>query len=74
MQQYEQCFNFPSFNYLVIWAKPNIPFVCIEPRLGIVEHDDTNGDFLKKDALICLPKGETFEAKYVIEIIEQENL
>jgi galactose mutarotase-like enzyme len=62
--------SFPDFNYLGIWAKPNAPFVCIEPWLGIADHDNTNGDFLKKDGLITLPKGEVFEAEYLIEIEE----
>jgi len=62
--------HFPDFNYLGIWAKPNAPFVCIEPWLGIADHENTDGDFLKKDGLISLPKGEVFEAEYIIEIKE----
>lgn len=62
--------SFDDFNYLGIWAKPNAPFVCIEPWLGIADHDDTDGDFLKKDGLIALVKGEVFEAEYVVEIVE----
>lgn len=62
--------SFPDFNYLGIWAKPNAPFVCIEPWLGIADHDNTDGDFLKKDGLIALAEGNIFEAEYVIEIEE----
>jgi len=62
--------SFPDFNYLGIWAKPNAPFVCIEPWLGIADHENTDGDFLKKDGLIALPKGAIFEAEYIIEIEE----
>ena len=62
--------HFADFSYLGIWAKPNAPFVCIEPWLGIADNENTDGDFLKKDGLICLPKGEIFEAKYSIEIEE----
>lgn len=62
--------SFSDFPYLGIWAKPNAPFVCIEPWIGIADHDDTDGDFLKKDKLIGLPKGEIFEAKFIIEIEE----
>lgn len=62
--------TYPDFEYLGIWAKPNAPFVCIEPWLGIADHENTDGDFLKKDGLITLPKGETFTAEYVIKIEE----
>lgn len=62
--------SFKGFPYLGIWAKPNAPFVCIEPWIGIADHENTNSDFLKKDKLVELPKGETFVAQYTIEIIE----
>ncbi len=62
--------RFADFNYLGIWAKPNAPYVCIEPWLGIADHENTDGDFLKKDALIELAKGQIFSAQYSIEIEE----
>tara|TARA_R110000868_G_scaffold50189_1_gene160640 strand:- start:447 stop:1325 length:879 start_codon:yes stop_codon:yes gene_type:complete len=62
--------SFSDFKYLGIWAKPNAPFVCIEPWLGIADHENTDGDYLKKDGLISIPKGEIFEANYEIEIEE----
>ena len=62
--------SYSDFNYLGVWAKPNAPFVCIEPWLGIADHENTDGDYLKKDGLISLPKGKIFEAKYSIEIEE----
>ncbi|MFT6165922.1 MAG: galactose mutarotase-like enzyme [Vicingaceae bacterium] len=65
--------SFSDFKYLGIWAKPNAPFVCIEPWLGIADHENTDGDYLKKEGLIRLPKGEIFQANYRIEI-EEYNL
>lgn len=62
--------SFADFKYLGLWAKPNAPFVCIEPWLGIADHENTDGDYLKKDGLIKLPKGESFEASFEIEIEE----
>jgi galactose mutarotase-like enzyme len=61
---------YPDFSYLGIWAKPNAPFVCVEPWLGIADHENTDGNYLKKDGLITLPKGEIFKAQYTIEIKE----
>lgn len=62
--------SFEGFPYLGIWAKPNAPFVCIEPWIGTADDENTDGDFLKKDKLIELPKGEIFTAQYSIEIKE----
>jgi len=62
--------RYQDFNYLGIWAKPNAPYVCIEPWLGIADHENTDGDFLKKDGIVSLPEGEIFTAEYSIEIEE----
>lgn len=62
--------SFPDFNYLGIWAKPGAPFVCIEPWLGVADNIDGDGLLEHKEAIIKLPAGEKFEAKYSIRIIE----
>jgi galactose mutarotase-like enzyme len=62
--------SYSDFKYLGIWAKPNAPFICIEPWIGIADHENTDGDYLKKDGLIVLPKAEVFEASYEVEIEE----
>lgn len=62
--------SFSDFKYLGIWSKPNAPFVCIEPWLGIADHENTDGDYFKKDGLIGLPVGEVFKAIYEVEIEE----
>jgi len=59
---------FDDFDYLGIWAKPNAPFVCIEPWLGIADHENTNGDFLEKEGLISLEETNRFQANYIISI------
>ena len=51
-------------------AKPNASFICIEPWLGIADHENTDGNFLKKDGLISLQIGKIFTAQYSIEIEE----
>lgn len=62
--------EFPDFNYLGIWAKPQAPFVCIEPWLGVADSVDSDGLIEHKEAIIKLPAGEKFEAKYLVKIIE----
>ena len=60
--------SYSDFKYLGIWAKPNASFVCIEPWLGIADHENTDGNYFKKDGLIALPKTEVFEASYEVKI------
>jgi len=61
---------YKDFPYLGLWAKPQAPFICIEPWIGTADNENTDGDFLKKDKLISLPQGETFTAEYTITIDE----
>ncbi len=63
--------SYSDFNYLGIWAKPGAPFVCIEPWLGITDDESSTGDLVKKEGIIALAAQQTFEASYVIEILEQ---
>jgi len=62
--------EYNDFPYLGLWAKPNSPYICIEPWIGINDYENSNGDFSKKDGIIHLPAGEIFEAQYSIEILE----
>jgi len=60
--------EFKDFSYLGIWSKPNAPFVCIEPWLGIADSHDTNQKIEDKEAIIHLaPKGN-YSASYSIII------
>lgn len=63
--------TFNDFNYLGIWAKPNAPYVCIEPWLGIADHENTTQELIKKEGIIQLPQNETFSASYSIQIHER---
>ena len=60
--------SYHDFPYLGIWAKPNGDYVCIEPWLGIADNESTNQEFTTKEGILKLPVGETFEARYSIEI------
>ncbi len=62
-------FNFDS-PVLGIWAKPNAPYVCIEPWWGINDSHDKKADFSEKREIMALePKSErTF--KWCAEISE----
>ncbi|MDB9720924.1 aldose 1-epimerase family protein [Winogradskyella sp.] len=60
--------SFNDFPFLGIWAKPNAPYVCIEPWLGIADSETTNQNIEEKEGIIALNAGETFSASYNIEI------
>ena len=59
--------NFEQFPYLGIWAKPNAPFVCIEPWFGTADSVETNGAFVEKRNILTLKPKETFECEYTVE-------
>jgi galactose mutarotase-like enzyme len=57
-----------EFDYLGLWAKPNAPFVCIEPWLGISDAVNTNQDFTQKEGIQRLEVGETKVISFEINI------
>ncbi|UOB17744.1 aldose 1-epimerase family protein [Abyssalbus ytuae] len=61
--------EFNDFNYVGIWAKPNGNFVCIEPWLGITDHENTNSNFAEKEGIIKLNPKTGFTASYSIQIL-----
>ncbi|WP_411894905.1 aldose 1-epimerase family protein [Winogradskyella sp. A2] len=60
--------TFKDFEYLGIWAKPKAPYVCIEPWLGIADHENTNQKIEDKEGIILLENNKSFNASYTIEI------
>ncbi|MGB0391436.1 MAG: aldose 1-epimerase family protein [Salibacteraceae bacterium] len=60
--------SYSDFKDLGIWAKPKVPFVCIEPWLGVTDHENATGDLKDKDGIISLPAGDKYEASFTIEI------
>lgn len=65
--------SFKDFNFLGIWAKPNAPYVCIEPWLGIADNENTNRKIEEKEGILSLDSGLVFNAAYTIEI-DQSHL
>ena len=62
--------EFEDFPYLGIWAKPNAPYVCIEPWLGIADSYDADRDLENKEAILSLEAKKDFKAAYAIVIKE----
>ena len=63
--------HFSDFNYLGIWAKPNAPFVCIEPWLGITDDINSTGEIEHKEGILNLETKKSFTAEYSIVIDEE---
>jgi galactose mutarotase-like enzyme len=61
--------DFENFPYLGIWAKPQAPYVCIEPWIGIADHVDSNREFITKERLIILDAGAEQKFSYSVTIL-----
>tara|TARA_R110000868_G_scaffold306734_3_gene568134 strand:- start:65323 stop:66201 length:879 start_codon:yes stop_codon:yes gene_type:complete len=57
-----------DFDYLGIWAKPNAPFVCIEPWLGITDSANSNQNIETKEGLLTLEPHQSEWKTYSINI------
>ncbi len=61
--------NFDSFPHLGIWTKNNAPFLCIEPWQGYADSVNSNGDIFKKEGIITITEGESYQASFSIELV-----
>lgn len=62
--------EFNDFSSLGLWAKPNAPFVCIEPWLGYADSSIASGNLKDKEAILQLEPNKEFKASYSITIKE----
>lgn len=56
--------NLTEFPYLGIWTKPNAPFICLEPWLGLADRQNSTGDLIAKEGIQQLEAGKDFNAAY----------
>jgi galactose mutarotase-like enzyme len=61
--------RFDDFPNLGIWTKMDAPFICIEPWFGYSDTTESNGNLFEKEGIIVLKTGDTFQAKFSIEIL-----
>lgn len=57
-----------DFKNLGVWAKHKAPFICVEPWLGVTDHENTTGDFEKKEGVLSLSSNEVYHAKFEIKV------
>lgn len=60
-------FNIGHAPYLGIWAKPNAPYVCIEPWFGVNDSTVKKRDFSEKDEIISLSEMSEFSFSWEAE-------
>ncbi|RZS99481.1 aldose 1-epimerase family protein [Aquimarina brevivitae] len=60
--------DFKDFPDLGIWAKPNAPYVCIEPWLGYADVENTNQNLEEKEGIQQLPAKEIHHSSYTITV------
>lgn len=58
--------EFAGFPELGIWAKPGVPFVCIEPWYGYADPEQPYGDITNKPGILKLAAGKTFTCTHKI--------
>jgi galactose mutarotase-like enzyme len=56
------------FNYLGIWGKGDVPFVCLEPWCGVTDVVGHDKQFSKKEGIVKLQEGNEFVFSYSIEM------
>lgn len=62
-------FDFDS-PFLGIWAKPNAPYVCLEPWWGVNDNYDKKADLSQKRGIMSLLPGDCKEFTWEVSITE----
>ena len=63
-------FCFGDAPFFAIWAKPNAPYVCLEPWYGINDSREKKPDLSKKRGIQELTPGESFSFLWKAEFYE----
>lgn len=58
--------------YFGLWAKKDIPFICLEPWFGVGDTLIHDKNFLNKKGLITLGQNEKFNFSYSLEFFKEE--
>lgn len=64
--------DFEGFKYLLIWSKPDAPYVSAETWCGITDSFDTDKNIKTKEGINSLPAGEHFIRTHSFEIVKEK--
>ncbi len=59
--------SFDGFEYVLLWTKPNAPFLCIELNCGIDDYADTDRILEHKKGNVCLDGGKEYTLCHTME-------
>lgn len=62
--------DYPEVPVVMVWTKPNAPYICIEPWFGAPDHINSNYQITDKFAIQSVEAGKTFTVKRVITALE----
>ena len=60
--------RFTGYPHLALWSKPGADYLCIEPWLGLPDHENESTDLAKKSTYKMIEAGTTFSIAIEIEI------
>jgi len=61
--------TFKGFPYLLLWTKPNAPYICIEPWCGISDRDGSDQNFKTKQGIEHILPHDTLTRVHTIEVL-----
>ncbi len=61
-------FDFGDAPFLGVWAKPNAPYVCLEPWYGVNDDRIRYGDISQKRGIQSLEPDESFDLVWIAEV------
>ena len=59
--------EFDDFKHLLLWTKPNAPYICIEPWIALPDYVDAECDITKKPDVVKLSSNEQKSFIHVIK-------
>ncbi len=63
--------EFPDCDYFLLWHKHCAPYMCLEPWCGIQDPQETDYDITKKEGIISLNAGATYNTSHKITVGEE---
>ena len=62
--------DFAGFDQLLLWTKPNAPFICIEPWNGVPDYVDADGELSHKRGILALEAGKTYSMPHILRFFD----
>lgn len=62
--------DFDFAPYFLIWHKQNAPYICLEPWDGIQDIVGSDYDITKKEGIIKLDRGQTYNVVHTITVLQ----